>query len=102
MFVITRKELNNLTSQVVTLSYWGIRYLPYAFTEQGVAMLSSILKVKKSIDVNIAIMRTFVQLRKYSIAHKEIFSFFKKVRKSGERMIIYLVETGMRPVSTNE
>jgi hypothetical protein len=73
MFVLTRQELTNLRSQIVTSSWGGIRYMPYAFTEQGVAMLSSVLKSDKAIDVNIAIMRTFVQLRNYAFLHKEIF-----------------------------
>lgn len=73
MFVLTRQELNNLTSQFVMSNYGGLRHLPFAFTEQGVAMLSTILKSEKAIEVNIAIMRTFVQLRKYASIHKEIF-----------------------------
>ncbi len=50
----------------------GRRYLPYTFTEQGVAMLSSVLNSKRAIDVNIAIMRAFVQLRKMISSHKEL------------------------------
>jgi hypothetical protein len=73
MFILTRKEFNNLTSQSVISSYGGTRYLPFAFTEQGVAMLSTILKSERAIEVNIAIMRIFVQLRKYTYLHKEIF-----------------------------
>jgi hypothetical protein len=72
MFVLTRKELTNLRSQNVTSSWGGLRYLPFAFTEQGVAMLSSVLKSKKAIEVNIAIMRTFVQLRKLMSIHKDL------------------------------
>jgi hypothetical protein len=52
-----------LRSQIVTSSWGGRRYNPYAFTEQGVAMLSSVLKSKRAVEVNIAIMRTFVKLR---------------------------------------
>jgi hypothetical protein len=55
----------NLRSQIVTSSlHGGRRYRPYAFTEQGVAMLSSVLRSKRGVEVNIAIMRTFVQLRR--------------------------------------
>lgn len=59
------QDLIVLRSQFVTssLSHGGRRYLPYAFTEQGVAMLSSVLKSKRAIQVNIDIMRAFVQMR---------------------------------------
>jgi len=50
----------------------GRRYLPYAFTEQGVAMLSSVLRSKRAIQVNVAIMRTFVKLREILLTHKEL------------------------------
>ncbi|MBU0502278.1 MAG: ORF6N domain-containing protein [Candidatus Margulisbacteria bacterium] len=61
MFQLTRKEY--LRCQNVTSSYGGRRYLPYAFTEQGVAMLSSVLNSERAINVNIEIMRAFVKLR---------------------------------------
>lgn len=73
MFVLTRQELNNLTSQNVMSKHGGLRYLPYAFTEHGVAMLSSILKSEKAIEVNISIIRTFAYLRRLSAIHKTIF-----------------------------
>ena len=63
MFQLTDTEFKNLRSQFVTSSWGGRRYTPYAFTEQGVAMLSSVLLSKRAIEVNIAIMRTFVKLR---------------------------------------
>jgi len=63
MFQLSNSEFNNLRSQIVTSSWGGRRYPPYAFTEQGVAMLSSVLRSKRAIAVNIAIMRTFVKLR---------------------------------------
>ncbi len=62
-YQLTDKEFAILRSQIVTSSWGGRRYNPYAFTEQGVAMLSSILRSKRAIEVNIAIMRTFVKLR---------------------------------------
>ena len=64
MFVLTSQEVTNLRSQIVTSSWGGTRYLPYVFTEQGVAMLSTILKSEQAIQVNIAIMRAFVQIRR--------------------------------------
>ncbi|MBP8192920.1 MAG: ORF6N domain-containing protein [Chitinophagales bacterium] len=72
MFQLTKDEFDNLRLQFETSSYGGRRYLPYAFTEQGVAMLSSVLNSKKAIDVNIAIMRTFVKMRQYALDYKEL------------------------------
>jgi hypothetical protein len=64
MFQLTKSEFDNfLRYQNGTSSRGGRRYLPYAFTEQGVAMLSSVLRSKRAVEVNIAIMRTFVKLR---------------------------------------
>jgi len=72
MFQLTKEEFDNLRCQVGTSSYGGTRYLPYAFTEQGVAMLSSVLSSQKAIEVNIAIMRAFVKMRKYAMNYKEL------------------------------
>jgi hypothetical protein len=63
MFHLSADEFQNLRSQFVTSRWGGRRYAPYAFTEQGVAMLSSVLRSKRAISVNISIMRTFVKLR---------------------------------------
>jgi len=63
MYQLTDEEFAILRSQIVTSSWGGRRYNPYAFTEQGVAMLSSVLRSKRAVEVNIAIMRTFVKLR---------------------------------------
>jgi hypothetical protein len=72
-FVLDREEFAILRSQTVTSNSWGgTRYLPMAFTEQGVAMLSSVLKSKRAIDVNIAIMRTFVKLRQMLESHAKL------------------------------
>jgi len=65
MFELRREEVRNLTSQTVMSSYGGIRHLPYAFTEQGVAMLSSVLRSERAVEVNIAIMRAFVLMRQH-------------------------------------
>lgn len=63
----------NLRSQIVTSSlHGGRRHLPYAFTEQGVAMLSSVLRSRRAVEVNIAIMRTFVQLRRLMDSNREL------------------------------
>ena len=62
-FSRTQQEFRNLRSQFVTSSWGGLRYAPVAFTEQGVAMLSSVLRSPEAVAVNIQIIRTFVQLR---------------------------------------
>lgn len=66
MFQLTAEEAGNLKCQIGTSSsgYGGRRYLPYAFTEQGVAMLSSVLRSERAVQVNVAIMRAFVSLRR--------------------------------------
>ena len=63
VFQLTREEFANLKSQTVISSWGGSRSRPYAFTEQGVAMLSSVLRSERAVKVNIAIMRAFVQVR---------------------------------------
>jgi hypothetical protein len=63
MFELTQNEFANLRSQFVTSSWGGTRYLPMVFTEQGVAMLSSVLRSKQAIKVNIQIMRIFTKVR---------------------------------------
>jgi phage regulator Rha-like protein len=75
MFQLTKEETESLRSQFATLkSSRGQhrKYLPYAFTEQGVAMLSSILNSERAILVNIEIMRTFVKLRQMLASNKEL------------------------------
>jgi hypothetical protein len=81
IFTLTEIEWENLRSQIVTSSWGGIRYMPYAFTEQGVAMLSGILKSERAIEVNIAIMRTFVQLRKLMSSNKELSRKIESLEK---------------------
>ena len=67
MFQLTHDEWNNLRSQFATSSYnyGGRRYVPFVFTEQGVAMLATVLNSKKAVNVNISIMRAFVKLRHF-------------------------------------
>jgi hypothetical protein len=77
MFELTDLEFKNLRSQIVTssLDQWGgQRYRPMVFTEQGVAMLSSVLRSDRAVQVNIAIMRVFVRLREMMATHKELAS----------------------------
>ena len=81
MFGLTRKEFENLRSQIGTSSWGGTRYMPMAFTEQGVAMLSSILNSKTAIEVNIRIIRVFTKLREYALSHKDILLQLAKLEK---------------------
>ena len=72
MFQLSDVEFDNLRSQIVRSSWGGRRTAPYAFTEQGVSMLSSVLRSPQAIRVNIEIMRTFVRLRKMLQSHAEL------------------------------
>ena len=81
MFQLTEKELKNLISQNVISSWGGTRKLPYGFTEQGVAMLSSILNSDVAIEVNIRIIRVFTKLREYALTHKDILLQLAKLEK---------------------
>jgi hypothetical protein len=74
MFRLSKEEYELLRSQIVISKKGrgGRRYLPYAFTEQGVAMLSSVLRSEKAVQVNIEIMRTFVRLREMIATHKDL------------------------------
>jgi hypothetical protein len=74
MFQLSAEEFANLRSQFVTSSsgYGGRRYAPYAFTEQGVAMLSSVLNSPRAIAINIEIMRAFVQVRSMAATHQDL------------------------------
>ena len=80
MFQLDFKEFTNLKSQIVTSSWGGTRRLPYAFTEQGVAMLSGVLKSDIAIEANIAIMRAFVQVRQYLLTAASFSSELKELR----------------------
>ena len=103
MFRLTREEVSNLRSQIVTSSmqgardqstrtswsrnvtsfkkHGGARYRPYAFTEQGVAMLSSVLNSERAVKVNIAIMRAFVKLRGLSETNRQLARKFAELEK---------------------
>jgi phage regulator Rha-like protein len=86
MYQLTKQEVINLKSQFVTSSWGGARRAnPYAFTEQGVAMLSSVLRSRRAIQVNIAIMRAFVKLRKIISTHKELAYKLKKLERKFEK-----------------
>ncbi len=81
MFSLTEKETQNLRSQNATSSWGGNRRTPNAFTEQGVAMLSSILNSDTAIEVNISIIRVFTKLRSFSMTQKDILIQHAKLEK---------------------
>lgn len=72
MFQLDKEEWQNLRSQIVTSNHGGTRYAPYAFTEQGVSMLSSVLRSDRAVQVNIEIMRAFVRLRRMLAEHRDL------------------------------
>jgi hypothetical protein len=81
MFLLNKNEMKNLRSQFVTSSWGGLRYSPMAFTEQGVAMLSSVLNSDRAIEVNISIMRTFVKMRSLIYSTMELKEKLKELEK---------------------
>lgn len=72
MFQLTPEEADNLRSQSVTSSWGGRRSLPYAFSEQGVAMLSSVLRSERAVQINIEVMRVFVRLRRMMSTREDL------------------------------
>lgn len=93
MFQLTWPEFNNLKSQFVTSSWGGVRKLPSAFTEQGVAMLSGILNSDRAIQVNIQIMRTFTKLRHLISASEELKREVDDLRKLTDERFHVVFET---------
>ena len=73
MFQLSKEDVEILKSQNVTSSWGGDRRLPYAFTEQGIAMLSSVLKSQTAVEVNIRIMRAFVSMRRFIATNAQLF-----------------------------
>ena len=90
MFQLTNQEFTNLKSQFVTSSWGGARKLPYAFTEQGIAMLSGLLNSDVAINTNILIMRTFVMVRQYALNYAELN---QKIEKLSARLDVNDVKT---------
>ena len=72
MFMLSNEEFAILRSQIVTSSWGGSRYVPMAFTEQGVAMISSVLNSKQAIQVNILVIRVFSKMRELIVSHKDL------------------------------
>ena len=85
MLQLTKDETRNLMFQFGTSSWGGTRKLPRVFTEQGVAMLSTVLRSKKAIHVNIIIMRTFVKLRQILSTHKDLAHKLNELERKVEK-----------------
>jgi len=81
MFQLSQKEFDDLKSQIATSSWGGRRKLPYAFTEQGVAMLSGVLHSSRAIIVNIHIMRVFTRMREMLASHEEILKKLEEIER---------------------
>lgn len=102
MFRLTQEEIESLRSQFVTSNEGrgGRRYAPYVFTEQGVAMLSSVLNSERAIEVNIAIMRAFVKLREMLGTHKELAQKLAEMEKKYDaqfRVVFEAIRELMKP-----
>jgi hypothetical protein len=100
MFQLTQSEFEALRSQIVTLEKGGkgqhLKYLPYAFTQEGIAMLSSVLRSSRAIEVNIAIMRAFVQIRSLLSSNRELSKKITEIEAkmgSQDRKILTLFST---------
>ena len=81
MFQLTKEEVKNLRFQIGTSKRGGRRYLPYVFTQEGVAMLSSVLRSRCAIHVNILIMRAFTKLREILLSHKDLAAKIEALEK---------------------
>ncbi len=81
MFTLTQKEFQHLRSQIATSSWGGIRYLPTAFTEQGVSMLSGVLNSPVAVQVHIQIIRVFTKMKEMLLANKDILLKLEKMEK---------------------
>ncbi len=86
MFELSPDEWKILRTQFATSSWGGLRYLPFAFTEQGVAMLASVLKSETAIQVNIQIIRAFIVLRQYALGYAEL----------NQKLESFMIETNMQ------
>ena len=109
MFELTPEEWENLRSQIATSSWGGQRYLPFAFTEQGVAMLSSVLNSEIAIDVNISIMRAFVIMRQFALTYQELSEKLIELEKKHnqkfddiEQVLKYLIQKDKKQIQKGE
>ncbi len=103
-FVTASKGAGRNSSQIVTSSrkHRGLRYRPYAFTEQGVAMLSSVLRSSRAVEVNIAIMRTFVQLRRLMDSNRDLARRIEALERRYDEQFASVFDAIKRLVAEDE
>lgn len=109
MFELNKEEFETLRTQIATSKRGGTRYAPFAFTEQGVAMLASVLNSAKAIEVNIQIVRAFVFLRQYALNSKEITEKLEQLEQKYNKQfkdvyeaINYLLQKDKQDTDTKE
>ena len=93
MFELTKDEIKNLRSQFATSSWGGARYLPMAFSEHGVLMLSSVLNSERAIQVNIQVVRTFTKLREALLDNKDLRKELEELKQLTEDRFRIVFET---------
>ena len=106
MFELTSNEWENLRTQFASSSWGGKRYLPFAFSEHGIAMLSSVLHSDVAIEINISIMRAFVHIRQWALSHEELALQLRDLEKRYDRKFVdieevltYLMQKDQKKVS---
>jgi len=85
MFELTKSEVANLTSQFGMSSWGGTRHPPFAFTDYGVTMLSSVLKSETAIRINIAVVREFIAVKKFAVSNKELSDKLKALEEKYDK-----------------
>ena len=106
MFELSLNEWENLRTQFATSSWGGKRYLPFAFTEQGIAMLSSVLHLDVAIEMNISIMRAFLHMRHWTLSHEDLAKQLREMEKQYnqkfvdiEQVLTYLMQKDQNKVN---
>ncbi|MBL0014095.1 MAG: ORF6N domain-containing protein [Flavobacterium sp.] len=105
MFELTEFEFESLRSQIVTSNRGGVRYMPFAFTEQGIAMLSSVLNSEKAIEINISIIRAFVTMRQFTLSYSELKTRIEEIENQFPdiyKALNYLVDKDKLGSNTKE
>ena len=106
IFQLNEAEVENLRCQIgISSSYGGRRFLPYVFTEQGVAMLSSVLKSERAALVNVEIMRTFVRLREILLSNQDLAQKLKYLEKKYDvqfKVVFDALRELMSPVKNSQ
>ena len=102
MFTLTGEEFTNLRCQIGTSSWGGSRYEPFAFTQEGIAMLSGVLRSDVAVQVNISIMRAFVLMRQMIINYEEILKRIEELEESTDAQFSEIYQALTRLLSKQE